>query len=64
MPKFMKMYFFAEVILIMQSTRGLGFQNRNFGGFFPGQEVQKTIVGQAWPWLSHNLGSKEEEVPL
>ena len=42
----------------MASTRGLGFKNRNFEGFFPGKEVQKTILGPQWPRLRHNLGYK------
>ena len=31
-------------------------QNRNFEGFFPGKEVQKTIFGPQWPRLRHKLG--------
>ena len=56
MPKFLKNYFFSEISAIMASTRGFGFKNRNFEGFFPGKEVQKTILGPQWPKLRHNLG--------
>jgi hypothetical protein len=36
--------------------RGLGFKNRNFGGFPPGKEVSKTVCfdcgGQDYPIIS------------
>jgi hypothetical protein len=50
--------FFKETCAIMASTRGLGSKNRNFEGFFPGKEVQKTILGLHWPRLRHNLSSE------
>ena len=37
----------------MASTGGLGFNNRNFEGLFPGKEVQKTNLGPQWPGLRH-----------
>jgi hypothetical protein len=50
MPKIGKNYFFKETCAIMPLTRGFGFKNRNFGGFFPGKEVPKpffTAVAKA-----------------
>jgi hypothetical protein len=36
MPKFRgKKYSFKGTYAIMPPTRGFGFKNRNFGGFFP-----------------------------
>jgi hypothetical protein len=35
--------------------KGIGFQNRNFGGFAPGQEVTKTNYMLRWPKLPHNF---------
>jgi hypothetical protein len=37
-------------MLSFPSLRGIGFQNRNFGGFFQGKDIPKTIFcrnGQA-----------------
>jgi hypothetical protein len=39
MLKFSKKNFFKETYAIMPLTRGFGFKNRNFGGFFLGKEV-------------------------
>ena len=32
-----------ENYAIILALKGLGFKNRNLGGFFPGREVPKTI---------------------
>jgi len=42
--------------LVLWLTRGLGFKNINFEGFFSWKEVQKTIFGRQWPRLRHNFG--------
>lgn len=34
---------FIENYTIRLLLKGVGFNNRNFGGFFPGKEVPKTI---------------------
>jgi len=34
---------FMENYATMTSLKGIGFKNRNLGGFSPGQEVRKTI---------------------
>jgi hypothetical protein len=34
-------YFIKETCAIMASTRGFGFKNINFGGFFPGKRSPK-----------------------
>jgi len=36
-------HFFSKNYATIPSRRGFGFKNRNFGGFFPGREVSKTI---------------------
>jgi hypothetical protein len=58
MPKFRKNFFFKETCAIMASTRGFGFKNRNFGGFFPGQRSQKPFLdgaGQCCCIISANM---------
>jgi hypothetical protein len=44
---------FREIYAIMPSLRGIGFKDRNFGGFLMGKGVPKTIF---WPSPPHNLG--------
>jgi hypothetical protein len=52
---FWKKYFFKETCAIMPPTRRFGSKNRNSKGFFPGKEIPKTIFGQRWSTLLHNL---------
>jgi len=56
-----KKYFFKETCATMWSTRGFGFKNRNFGGFFPGKRSLKPFFdcgGQAWRIISVNIYQK------
>jgi len=55
MVKFFKIYFFKETCVIIASTRGFGFKNRNFGGFFPGKRSSKPILTVVAK-VAHNLG--------
>jgi hypothetical protein len=54
-----KMYFIKETCAIMASTRGFGFKNRDFGGFFLGKRSPKPFldgVGQGCRIISVEKG--------
>jgi hypothetical protein len=52
--KLRKNYFFRGTFVIMPSTKGFGFKDRNFGGIFPEEGVPKNNIWLRWPELPHN----------
>jgi hypothetical protein len=46
---------FSEICAAMPSVKDFGFKNSQLGGFFPGQEVPKTIFDCGGLRLPHNL---------
>jgi hypothetical protein len=55
-PKFRE-YFFGESCGIMFSMKAYGFNNRNFGGFFPRKEFSKPFLEEV-ARDAHNPGFK------